>query len=215
MLLIATLAATAFGQDPNAIAGATTAVAGQLTAQASEADDEVTNHFIFHAGGGIVTLDGGSLQGVNVGLGYRSMWGSFAFDAEPISITYDGQGSTTGLRVGFIAPGARAVLFPHQAVSPSIGGAVGFNYTTSTNADTGFVYSAVEFEARASLAVDFARDPRKVHPNLELMATFPILTTIEDPDVPQRPVAGMLRLGLVFPTQVSAIDLVRGWTGNL
>ncbi len=180
-----------------------------LAGFSADARADSINHAIIHAGYGGVFLDGAPLGGFNAGLQYRSSSGGFAFDAEPVSITYDNFGSTTGLRVSFLSPGVRGILFPERAVSPSLGVAVGFNYTGINDADTGLDFGTLQFDGRASAAVEFWRASGKVHPTIEVQYVIPLASISNFAN--RQPHAFMARLSLAFETRISAADLVERW----
>lgn len=180
-----------------------------LSTLSNTAHAEDYNAAILHGGYGAVLLNGAPISGVNVGLQYRSSIGAFAFDAEPVSVIYDSFGESTGLRVGFLSPGIRGILFPERKVSPSLGAGVGFNFTAANNDATGVEFGSLQFDARFSAAVELARASEKVHPTLEVQYVVPLAWISSFVD--RQPHCLMARLGIAFPTRVSAMGMVDNW----
>lgn len=167
------------------------------------------NHAMVHVGYGTVMLGDAPISGLNVGLQYRSSLGAFAVDAEPISVVYDDFGDTSGFRIGFLSPGVRVILFEERKVSPSLGAGVGFNFAASSNDATGFDYGALVFEGRLSAMVELARASDRVHPTLEVQYVAPLSAWSSHPD--RQPHTLLARVGIAFPTRVSALDMVGRW----
>ena len=159
---------------------------------------------------GSVLLGQEAITGAGFGVTYRSEMNFFAFEAEPFSMVYDDFGGRTGIRLGFLHPGVRFMLFPDQQVSPNVGASIGFSYTVASPADGDVDFASIAWEARVSAGVDFARQSR-VRPVLRVDLVLPTRDNLIFDQYGRTPPVLLANFGVSFPTRVSAMRMIEDW----